>query len=144
METIQRQFVERGVWVRPFGRLVYVMPPYVISDDDLDTLTSAICEVVSLQKQSSPAQAVFIYNSQDNRARFLPEPIILLMDRQDKNRMWTAVHAGDAIDEHTAVSILGAGHGELSEVMHAAHTVTARPFGREVSLCAIANVRSGN
>ncbi len=66
------------------------------------------------------------------------------MDRQDKNRMWTAVHAGDAIDEHTAVSILGAGHGELSEVMHAAHTVTARRFGREVSLCAIANVRSGN
>lgn len=50
MDTIQRQFVERGVWVRPFGRLVYVMPPYVISDDDLDTLTSAICEVVSLQK----------------------------------------------------------------------------------------------
>jgi biotin synthase len=66
------------------------------------------------------------------------------MDRQDKNKMWAAVHSGTAIDEHTAVSILGAGHGELSEILHAAHTVTSRSFGREVSLCSIANVRSGN
>ncbi|WP_027177625.1 adenosylmethionine--8-amino-7-oxononanoate transaminase [Maridesulfovibrio bastinii] len=50
MEKIQRQFVEHGVWVRPFGRLVYIMPPYVISDADLDKLTSAICKVVELQK----------------------------------------------------------------------------------------------
>ena len=38
--------VERGVWVRPFGRLVYVMPPYVISDDDLGQLTCAMVEAV--------------------------------------------------------------------------------------------------
>lgn len=49
MEKIQHQFVERGIWVRPFGKLVYIMPPYVISDDDLDKLTSVICEVVDLQ-----------------------------------------------------------------------------------------------
>lgn len=66
------------------------------------------------------------------------------MDRQDKNSLWTAVHSGEAIDEKTAVAVLGAGHGELSEVLHAAHTVTARSFGREVSICSIANVRSGN
>ncbi|MGE3771576.1 MAG: aminotransferase class III-fold pyridoxal phosphate-dependent enzyme, partial [Gammaproteobacteria bacterium] len=46
MRVLPRRFVERGVWVRPFGRLVYVMPPYVIDEADLATLTAAICEVV--------------------------------------------------------------------------------------------------
>lgn len=45
MATIQEQFVERGVWVRPFGKLIYVMPAFCMSDDDLAVLTSAICEV---------------------------------------------------------------------------------------------------
>ncbi|WP_027721040.1 biotin synthase BioB [Maridesulfovibrio zosterae] len=66
------------------------------------------------------------------------------MDRKDKQAIWTAVHGGGAIDEHTAVSILGASHGELAEILHAAHTMTMRRFGREISLCGIANVRSGN
>lgn len=48
MDSIQREFVKRGVWVRPFGKLVYVMPPYVISNLELEALTSAICEVVGL------------------------------------------------------------------------------------------------
>ena len=52
MASIQRAFVEAGVWVRPFGRLVYVMPPYVISDDDLRTLCRAVVSVV----QASVAQ----------------------------------------------------------------------------------------
>ncbi len=43
---LQRRFVERGVWVRPFGKLVYVMPPYVLEPPDLDHLTRALCEVV--------------------------------------------------------------------------------------------------
>jgi len=47
MRTVPYAFVERGVWVRPFGRLVYVMPPYVISGEDLDALTAAIRAVVS-------------------------------------------------------------------------------------------------
>jgi len=38
--------VERGVWARPFGRLVYTMPPYVIGDDDLAQVTSAMVESV--------------------------------------------------------------------------------------------------
>jgi adenosylmethionine---8-amino-7-oxononanoate aminotransferase len=49
MARIQRQFVDRGVWIRPFGRLVYTMPPYIISDTDLETLTRVIGEVVALQ-----------------------------------------------------------------------------------------------
>ena len=34
----QKECVKRGIWVRPFGRNVYIMPPYPISDDDLATL----------------------------------------------------------------------------------------------------------
>lgn len=47
MRRIQPLFVERGVWVRPFGKLVYVMPPYVISPDELNTLTAAMVDVVA-------------------------------------------------------------------------------------------------
>ncbi len=47
MHRMPQQFVERGVWVRPFRNLVYVMPPYVISDDDLSHLAASICEVVT-------------------------------------------------------------------------------------------------
>ncbi len=47
MQRIQQRFVERGVWVRPFGRLVYLMPPYCIDAADLDDLCRAVVEVVS-------------------------------------------------------------------------------------------------
>lgn len=47
MKTIQPRFVETGVWVRPFGRLVYLMPPFVIEMDDLEKLTRAVVEVVA-------------------------------------------------------------------------------------------------
>jgi len=50
MKRIQPMFVEKGAWIRPFGRLLYIMPPYVISPDDLSCLTRAICEVVTLLK----------------------------------------------------------------------------------------------
>lgn len=46
MSEIQPLFVEEGVWVRPFGKLVYVMPPYVISHDELIALCSSICRVL--------------------------------------------------------------------------------------------------
>lgn len=42
LPAAQRHFVARGVWVRPFGRLVYVMPPYVIGPDDLARVTDAV------------------------------------------------------------------------------------------------------
>ena len=47
MKSIQPQFVEKGVWVRPFGKLVYLMPPYIMDDDDLQCLTSAVVDVIS-------------------------------------------------------------------------------------------------
>jgi adenosylmethionine---8-amino-7-oxononanoate aminotransferase len=43
--AMQREFVARGVWVRPFGKLVYVMPPFCISDEQIDCLTGAIVAV---------------------------------------------------------------------------------------------------
>jgi adenosylmethionine---8-amino-7-oxononanoate aminotransferase len=46
MATIQKQFVDKGVWVRPFGRLVYLMPPFIMSDNELSLLTAAVCDVV--------------------------------------------------------------------------------------------------
>lgn len=49
MARIQQLFVENGVWIRPFGRLVYVMPPYVMSNEDLSTLTQALCRVVQME-----------------------------------------------------------------------------------------------
>jgi adenosylmethionine-8-amino-7-oxononanoate aminotransferase len=46
MRTVQPAFVEQGVWVRPFGSLVYLMPPFVIDDADLAALCSAVARVV--------------------------------------------------------------------------------------------------
>jgi adenosylmethionine-8-amino-7-oxononanoate aminotransferase len=47
-DACQREFVRRGVWVRPFGRLVYVMPAYIMEAGDLATLTAAMFDVVGL------------------------------------------------------------------------------------------------
>jgi adenosylmethionine-8-amino-7-oxononanoate aminotransferase len=47
MAQAQRFFVERGVWIRPFGKLVYVMPPYVTSDEDVAKVAAVMCEFAS-------------------------------------------------------------------------------------------------
>ena len=41
--AMQKAFVEQGVWIRPFGKLLYIMPPYVIGRAQLSKLTSALC-----------------------------------------------------------------------------------------------------
>ena len=38
----QEFFVENGVWIRPFRNLIYVMPPYVIGEEDLKQLIDVI------------------------------------------------------------------------------------------------------
>lgn len=47
MAEAQRFFVARGVWIRPFGKLVYLMPPYIIGTADLRQLTEALCAFVT-------------------------------------------------------------------------------------------------
>lgn len=42
----QKKCVERGVWIRPFGRNVYVMPPYIISDSQLRYLIEQMIEII--------------------------------------------------------------------------------------------------
>ncbi len=42
MARLQQFFVQRGVWIRPFGHLLYLMPPYIIRPDELTRLTSAL------------------------------------------------------------------------------------------------------
>lgn len=48
MALMQEQFVKEGVWVRPFGKLVYVMPPYIITDHELEKLVRAMLKVIAL------------------------------------------------------------------------------------------------
>jgi adenosylmethionine-8-amino-7-oxononanoate aminotransferase len=46
MGVVQKQLVDKGVWVRPFSRLVYLMPPFIMKDEELGILTAAVCDVV--------------------------------------------------------------------------------------------------
>jgi len=45
---IQKSFIDAGVWVRPFGKLVYIMPPYIIEPSELSILTNALITVVRI------------------------------------------------------------------------------------------------
>lgn len=42
----QKECVRRGVWIRPFGKNVYIMPPYIITDQQLEHLTTQMLEIV--------------------------------------------------------------------------------------------------
>ncbi len=43
---LQKAFVQQGVWIRPFGKLVYIMPPYIINPKQLSQLTQAIYDAL--------------------------------------------------------------------------------------------------
>jgi adenosylmethionine---8-amino-7-oxononanoate aminotransferase len=47
LAEIQPKFVEQGVWVRPFGKLVYLMPPFIMTNEDLDYITQSLYRVLS-------------------------------------------------------------------------------------------------
>ena len=46
MLWIENKFVEEGIWVRPFGKLVYIMPPYIIESEELKFLCRKLLKVV--------------------------------------------------------------------------------------------------
>lgn len=45
MQQVQPWLVERGVWLRPFGKLAYCMPPFIIEPQQLKKITQALCEL---------------------------------------------------------------------------------------------------
>ncbi|MFV9615566.1 MAG: adenosylmethionine--8-amino-7-oxononanoate transaminase [Gammaproteobacteria bacterium] len=47
MSIMQQAFVDAGVWIRPFGKLIYLMPPYIIQENELDLLCNAIFDVLN-------------------------------------------------------------------------------------------------
>ncbi len=51
MKTIQQSLIDNGVWLRPFGKLVYAMPPFVIRDTELECLTSGMVNTINQYSQ---------------------------------------------------------------------------------------------
>lgn len=47
LSSIQQRFIEEGIWVRPFGKLIYIMPPFIINESELHKLTQALLAVIS-------------------------------------------------------------------------------------------------
>jgi adenosylmethionine-8-amino-7-oxononanoate aminotransferase len=46
MAAMQQISLDHGVWLRPFGRLVYTMPPYISNDADIERITAAMLAIV--------------------------------------------------------------------------------------------------
>jgi adenosylmethionine-8-amino-7-oxononanoate aminotransferase len=53
LDALRRRFVEHGVWIRPFGDVVYLMPPLVIGPDDLEALLAAIPPVLEKAREAN-------------------------------------------------------------------------------------------
>ncbi len=46
LKLLQPEFVKRGIWLRPFGKLIYMIPPYIINKDEIDKLCAGVYEVI--------------------------------------------------------------------------------------------------
>ncbi|MCG7547595.1 adenosylmethionine--8-amino-7-oxononanoate transaminase [Pseudoalteromonas sp. Of7M-16] len=46
---IQKFFIQKGLWIRPFGKLIYIMPPYITSDEDIGHLSNGIYQAIELK-----------------------------------------------------------------------------------------------
>jgi len=46
LDWLKAQFVEAGIWLRPFGKVIYTMPPFTITSAELSAITGAIAEIL--------------------------------------------------------------------------------------------------
>jgi adenosylmethionine-8-amino-7-oxononanoate aminotransferase len=46
LDWLKMQFVEAGIWLRPFGNVIYTMPPFVVTREELSAITGAIAEIL--------------------------------------------------------------------------------------------------
>ena len=46
LNWLRQEFVNKGVWIRPFLDVIYIMPPFTIKDHELDLLINSIIEVL--------------------------------------------------------------------------------------------------
>ena len=45
-QELMPKIIEKGVWLRPFGNIIYLTPAFIITREDLSKLTYAICEII--------------------------------------------------------------------------------------------------
>jgi adenosylmethionine-8-amino-7-oxononanoate aminotransferase len=57
LRAVVPRLVDQGVWLRPFGKLLYTMPPYVISPEELSRVSAAMRSVAAEPGDSSRARA---------------------------------------------------------------------------------------
>lgn len=58
MPSVQTLLVQHGVWLRPFGRMLYAMPPFVISERELRCITSGMRAVVEATERGALGEGV--------------------------------------------------------------------------------------
>jgi adenosylmethionine-8-amino-7-oxononanoate aminotransferase len=46
LRSFQERVIKTGVWLRPFGNIIYTMPPYIIQDHELDIITGAMKKMI--------------------------------------------------------------------------------------------------
>lgn len=81
MKTIQQSFVDDGVWVRPFGKLIYLMPAFVINTGELKTLTNAVINVISeSQKTSNIGEVTDKLKNLNRQNKFISKISLSLLD----------------------------------------------------------------
>ncbi|MBN4053896.1 adenosylmethionine--8-amino-7-oxononanoate transaminase [Haliea sp. AH-315-K21] len=57
LKMAQAFFVSKGVWIRPFGKLLYIMPPYIIKKEELSKLTQVIIEFTELEELNTDSKS---------------------------------------------------------------------------------------
>ncbi len=54
LDWLKAQFVAAGIWLRPFGNVIYTMPPFTITPDELSAITGAISDILPRWADRTP------------------------------------------------------------------------------------------